>query len=164
MAPAPLAVALGRIAQAVSGALELKDVFTGVAEAAATVLPFDIMAVGRLEAMDTWTVYAISGNTEDLPRSLRTEDVSPAIRVAPGSVIRIDDAERELDPRHVLDRRARPRRKADPSPMPSASRCRAENRAAIKRASPRRSPATVRWPPRGMSLSRHSPTVASWLT
>jgi len=104
MAPDPLAVALGRIAQAVSGALELKDVFTGVAEAAATVLPFDIMAVGRLEATDTWTVYAISGNTEDLPRTLRTEDVSPAIRVAPGSVIRIDDAERELDPRHVLDR------------------------------------------------------------
>src|SRR5437762_14296228 len=83
MAPAPLAVALGRIAQAVSGALELKDVFTGVAEAAATVLPFDIMAVGRLEALDTWTVYAIFGHTEDLPRTLRTEDVSPAIRVAP---------------------------------------------------------------------------------
>src|SRR5437867_1225135 len=104
MAPDPLAVALGRIARAVSGALELKDVFTGVAEAAATVLPFDIMAVGRLEAADTWTVYAISGNTEELPRTLRTEDVSPAIRVVPGSVIRIEDAERELDPRHALDR------------------------------------------------------------
>ena len=44
MSPDPLAVALGRIARAVSGALELKDVFTGVAEAAATVLPFDIIA------------------------------------------------------------------------------------------------------------------------
>ena len=104
MAPDPLAVALGRIARAVSGALELKDVFTGVAEAAATVLPFDIMAVGRLEAADTWTVYAISGNTEELPRTLRTEDVSPAIRVVPGSVVRIDDAERELDPLYALDR------------------------------------------------------------
>src|SRR6266571_4894817 len=83
MAPDPLAVALGRIARAVSGALELKDVFTGVAEAAATVLPFDIMAVGRLEATGVFAVYAISGNTQDLPRTLRAEDLSPAIRVAP---------------------------------------------------------------------------------
>ena len=57
-----------------------------------------------LEAADTWTVYAISGNTEELPRTLRTEDVSPAIRVVPGSVVRIDDAERELDPLYALDR------------------------------------------------------------
>jgi transcriptional regulator with GAF, ATPase, and Fis domain len=104
MASDPLAAALGRVAQAVSGALELKDVFKGVAEAAATVLPFDIMAVGRLESSGGFTVYAISGDTQDLPRALRAEDISPTIRVAPGNVVRIDDAERELDPGYALDR------------------------------------------------------------
>src|SRR2546428_9012693 len=67
MAPAPLAVALGRIAQAVSGALELKDVFTGVAEAAATVLPFDIMAVGGPPAAGTRAGGATSRHTPGLP-------------------------------------------------------------------------------------------------
>src|SRR5438093_10584146 len=104
MAPEPLAAALARIAQAVSGTLDLRQVFAGVADAASAVLPFDIMAVGRLETPDVFTVYAIAGNTEDLPRSFRTEDQSPAIRVQPGSVIRIQDIGHELDPRYAFDR------------------------------------------------------------
>ena len=43
-----LATALGRIARAVSESLELKDVFARVAQAAATILPFDTMAVFRV--------------------------------------------------------------------------------------------------------------------
>jgi transcriptional regulator with GAF, ATPase, and Fis domain len=104
MAPDPLAAALGRIAQAVSGALELKDVFTGVAEAAATVLPFDIMAVSRNETPDECRVYAIFGNTQDVPGALRTEDFSPVLRVVPGSVVRIGDADLELDQKYAFDR------------------------------------------------------------
>src|SRR2546425_7609727 len=86
MAPEPLAAALARIAQAVSSTLDLREVFAGVADAAAAILPFDIMAVGRLETPDVFTVYAIAGNTEDLPRSFPTEDQSPAIRVPPRRV------------------------------------------------------------------------------
>src|SRR5207249_720476 len=43
MRPDTLATALGRMARAVSETLELKEVFARVAEAAATVLPFDTM-------------------------------------------------------------------------------------------------------------------------
>jgi transcriptional regulator with GAF, ATPase, and Fis domain len=100
----PLASALGRIAQAVSGTLELRDVFAGVADAASTVLPFDIMAVGSLEAPDVFTVYAIAGNTQDVPLTFRAEDQSPAIRVQPGILVRIEDTGRELDPRYAFDR------------------------------------------------------------
>src|SRR3989442_1060676 len=104
MVPDPLAAALAGIAQAVSGALELRDVFAGVADAAAAVLPFDIMAVGRVESPDTFTVYAIVGNTEDVQRTFRAEDQSPAIRVKPGSIIRIEDIGRDLDPHYAFDR------------------------------------------------------------
>src|SRR2546425_9741992 len=52
-APDPQVAALSRIARAVSETLELKDVFARVAEAAATVLPFDTMGVTRLETPDT---------------------------------------------------------------------------------------------------------------
>jgi len=104
MAPEPLAAALARIAQAVSGALELRDVFANVADAAATVLPFDIMAVGRLEEPDEFTVYAIAGNTQDVPRSFRHADQSPAVRVKPGTVTRIEDLQRDLDTAYAFDR------------------------------------------------------------
>ena len=104
MAPELLAAALARISQAISGTLELREVFAGVAEASATVLPFDIMAVGRVESPDVFTVYAIAGNTEDVQRTFRAEDQSPAIRVKPGSVIRIEDIGRDLDPHYAFDR------------------------------------------------------------
>ena len=104
MAPEALAAALARISQAISGTLELRDVFTAVADAAASVLPFEIMAVGRVESPDTFTVYAITGNTEDVQRTFRTEDQSPGIRVQTGVIVRIEDAGRDLDPGYAFDR------------------------------------------------------------
>src|SRR2546425_2356380 len=109
MAPEPLAAALARIAQAVAGTLDLRQVFAGVADAASAVLPFDIMAVGRLETPDVFTVYAIAGDTEDLPASFRVEDQSPAVRVRPGNVIRIQNIGQELDARYAFDRMLRER-------------------------------------------------------
>jgi len=99
-----LAVALGRIARAVSETLEPKEVFARVAEAAATVLPFDTMAVGRLDTPDRWTLYAVVGDVPDLSRTFQADDFSPALRVRPGSIVRIEDAARELDPSFPMDR------------------------------------------------------------
>src|SRR5262245_38884762 len=103
MAREPLPAALARIVRAVSGSLELKDIFADVAEAAATILPFDVMAVGRVTGPDTFVVHAIAGNLVDLPRDFRIEDQSPAIRVRPGVVVRFEDMDRELDPRYAFD-------------------------------------------------------------
>jgi transcriptional regulator with GAF, ATPase, and Fis domain len=104
MAPDPLAVALGRIAQAVSGTLDLQKVFAEVAEAAATVLPFDVTAVASLHGPDELTVFAIAGNDREVPRGFRTDELSPAVRVGPGGVVRIEDAERQLDRNYTYDR------------------------------------------------------------
>jgi transcriptional regulator with GAF, ATPase, and Fis domain len=101
---APLAVALAHITQVISTTLELKAVLTDVADAAATVLPFDVMTVSVVTAPDEFSVYAIVGDTADLQRTCRVEDQSPAIRVRAGEVVRIEDAERQLDPGYRLDR------------------------------------------------------------
>jgi transcriptional regulator with GAF, ATPase, and Fis domain len=109
MAPDPLAAALGRIAQAISGTLELREVFSGVAEAAVSVLPFDVMAVGRLTGKDAFTIHAIAGSSQDAARTFRVDDQSPGVRVTPGVVVRVEDTERELDPRYAFDRMLRER-------------------------------------------------------
>src|SRR5262245_20293647 len=101
---APLAAALARIARAISTTLELRAVFADVAEAAATVVPFDVMTMGVVTAPDEFTVYAIAGETPDLQHSYRTEDQSPAIRVRAGEVVRVEDTERQLDPSYSFDR------------------------------------------------------------
>src|SRR2546426_3975815 len=97
MAPEPLAAALARIAQAVAGTLDLRQVFAGVADAASAVLPFDIMAVGRLETPDVFTVYAIAGDTEDPPASFRVAGQSPALPGRPGDVPRLQNNGQEPD-------------------------------------------------------------------
>ncbi|HEY3571197.1 MAG TPA: hypothetical protein VGP73_24945 [Thermoanaerobaculia bacterium] len=48
----PLVAALRHIARFVSSTLELREVFTRVAEAAATVLPLDFMGVVRVKGPD----------------------------------------------------------------------------------------------------------------
>jgi two-component system NtrC family response regulator len=100
----PLVAALGRMAEVVSETLERKVVFARVAEAAASVLPFDLMTVGRPEAADTWTAYAVAGNFQDEPVSVSLTDFSPAIRPRAGSVLRIEDAATEMDPGFAVDR------------------------------------------------------------
>jgi transcriptional regulator with GAF, ATPase, and Fis domain len=102
----PLAAALSRIARVVSETLELKDVFARVAEAAATVLPFETMGVSRLETPDTMRLYAVAGNlkAKDPSRVVRLEDFSPRLRLQPENIGRIDDATRTLDPDFPVDR------------------------------------------------------------
>jgi transcriptional regulator with GAF, ATPase, and Fis domain len=103
--PDPQVAALSRIARAVGETLELKDVFARVAEAAATVLPFDTMGVTRLESPDTVRRYAVAGSfvPEDLSRALTLDDFSPAIRPQIGGAWLIDDATQELDASFPVD-------------------------------------------------------------
>src|SRR5467141_1147737 len=93
-----------RTAQAVSGTLDFQKVFAEVAEAAATVLPFDVTVVGSFQGPDVLAVFAIAGNVRDLPRAFKTEELSPVVRVMPGGVVRIEDSERELDRQYAYDR------------------------------------------------------------
>ncbi|HEV8703039.1 MAG TPA: sigma 54-interacting transcriptional regulator [Candidatus Polarisedimenticolia bacterium] len=104
--PGPLAGALSRIARIVSETLELKEVFERVAEAAATVLPFDNMGVSRLETPETMRLYAKAGtmNHEGHAPVVRLQDFSPLMRSGPGSAGRIDDAALLLDPTFPMDR------------------------------------------------------------
>jgi len=100
-----LAAALGRIARTVSETLELKEVFARVAEAAATVLPFDKMVVFRVEGPDTFALYSFAGIIPDERRTIRLEDFSPAIRPLTRGASRIDDVTDVLDPSFFVDRR-----------------------------------------------------------
>src|SRR5437773_6346036 len=101
----PLVVALGRIARAVSGTLELKEVFARVAEAAATVVPFDTMVVFRVEGPDAFALYSFAGIIPDAPHTIRLADFSPAIRPLTRAASRIDDVAEVLDPSFFADRR-----------------------------------------------------------
>ncbi|HKV09192.1 MAG TPA: sigma-54-dependent Fis family transcriptional regulator [Thermoanaerobaculia bacterium] len=99
--------ALSRIARVVSGTLELREVFSRVAEIAATVLPFDFMAVMRVQSADALELYSLSGGVKDPPYTIRPEDFSPALRPLPDRVKRIDDFTESLDPDFPIDRKMR---------------------------------------------------------
>jgi transcriptional regulator with GAF, ATPase, and Fis domain len=103
----PLPSALSRIARIVSETLELKDVFAQVAEAAAEVLPFEIMGVCRLEAPNLLRSYAVAGTTveTDPEAVIRLEDFSPQFRPCPGATQRIDDAHATLNPEFRMDQK-----------------------------------------------------------
>src|SRR6266704_64560 len=105
MEPDPQLAALSRIARAVAETLEPKEVFARVAEAAATLLPFDTMGVTRLETADTVRRYAVAGSfvPENIARVLPLADFSPSIRPQLGGAGRIDDATRALDPAFPVD-------------------------------------------------------------
>src|SRR5436309_8289488 len=107
MRPDTLATALGRMARAVSETRELKEVFARVAEAAATVLPFDTMVVFRVEGpdADTFALYSFAGMIADEHRTIRFEDFSPAIRPLSSGPRRIDDMADVLDPSFFVDER-----------------------------------------------------------
>ncbi len=103
--PDPLVDALRRIVRVVSGTLELREVFTRVAEAAATVLPFDRMGVVRVKEQGTLELYSITGTEMDPPQTIRLEDFSPATRPFLDKTKRIDDVLRMLDLTFAMDRR-----------------------------------------------------------
>src|SRR5262249_16423698 len=101
----PLVAALRHIARFVSSTLELREVFTRVAEATATVMPLEFMGVVRVKGPDTLELYSLSGGLPDSPVTLRLEDFSPAIRPLADRVQRLDDLVEQLDPSFAVDRK-----------------------------------------------------------
>jgi transcriptional regulator with GAF, ATPase, and Fis domain len=113
-----LASVLSAIARMVGESLELKDVFSRVAEAARQVLPFDGMGVSVADDPDEWledtdpekitfSAYAAVGEAtpEELGR-YRRSDISPGLRLRQaGEVSRHADVTSVLDPSFLLDRR-----------------------------------------------------------
>ncbi len=109
-APAPVAdalvAALGKMARAVSESLELRDVFARVAEAAATLIPFDGMAVIRVERPGVMELHSLAPYEPPSrpPKTIRLEDFSPAIRPLATGALRLDDVVPLLDPAFAVDR------------------------------------------------------------
>ncbi len=102
-----LVVALGKMARAVSETLELRDVFARVAEAAATLLPFEGMAVMRVTRPGTMELYSLALYNKavpDPPKTIRLEDFSPRIRPLTSGAMRIEDLPSLLDPSFPVDR------------------------------------------------------------
>jgi transcriptional regulator with GAF, ATPase, and Fis domain len=100
----PVVSALSRIARVVATTLELREVFARVAEAAATVLPFDVIIVERLEGPDTLKLYSFAGGSSQGPDTARLADFSPALRPPSRCAQRIDDLAQVLDPSFPADR------------------------------------------------------------
>src|SRR5258708_37054657 len=100
----PVVSVLSRIARVVATTLELKEVFARVAEAAATVLPFDVIIVERLDGADTLELYSFAGGTPEGPNTARLADFSPALRPPNRCAQRIDDLAQVLDPSFPADR------------------------------------------------------------
>lgn len=112
-----LATVLSAIARTVAESLELKDVFSRVAERAREVLPFDAMGVNVAEDSDApfhnlekvkFSAYAAVSERgpRETPSSYMRSDVSPALRLTEvGKVFRHADVLTELDPAYLLDRK-----------------------------------------------------------
>ncbi|HKC23651.1 MAG TPA: sigma 54-interacting transcriptional regulator, partial [Thermoanaerobaculia bacterium] len=110
MATPGLAAALRRIARAVSGTLELGEVFAEVAQATSEVLPFEWMGVAKAEGADGQTLSfrsysAVTGEQTDAVAAMRLADFSPGFRPSQRGVTRFDDVTRVLDPNFALDRK-----------------------------------------------------------
>jgi len=103
----PVVSVLSRIARVVATTLELKEVFARVAEAAAAVLPFDVIIVERLEGPDTLKLYSFAGGALQGPDTARLADFSPALRPPSRCAQRIDDLDQVLDPAFPADRAVR---------------------------------------------------------
>jgi transcriptional regulator with GAF, ATPase, and Fis domain len=104
MPPETLASALGAMARAVAESLDLKEVFSRVADATRSVLPFDGMVVVRVED-DTLSVHSFVGEAEAPPQSMRREDFSPRLWDEVVRDCRIDDLADLLDPAFAIDRK-----------------------------------------------------------
>jgi transcriptional regulator with GAF, ATPase, and Fis domain len=107
VSPDQLPSVLGRIAHAVASSLQLGEVFARVAEAAAEVLPFDVLIVLRAEADDSFSVHSLVGEVKQPPAVTRLSEASPAVREVLISGGRIDDLARLLDLNCALDQRIR---------------------------------------------------------
>ena len=115
-----LAPALSAIARTVAGSMDLKGVFSRVAEATRLALPFDTMGVNVTDNPDlpadaipedeSFSVYSIvgQGGIEELGLPYRRSDVSPELRLPEvGVVRRYSDITTRFDLSYALDRRVR---------------------------------------------------------
>jgi two-component system NtrC family response regulator len=95
------------MARAVAETLELRDVFARVADAAATLLPFEGMAVMRVARPGSMELYSLAPNkaVPEPPRTILLEDFSPRIRPVTSGAMRIDDIRPLLDLSFPVDRR-----------------------------------------------------------
>ena len=111
-----LGLALSAIARTVAESLELKDVFSRVADAARHVLPFEVMGVSVVHDPEvpwedlegvTFSAFAVAGEPRaDEIGMYRRSDVSPGLRLnETGRVFRHSDVRTMLDPSYLLDSR-----------------------------------------------------------
>jgi transcriptional regulator with GAF, ATPase, and Fis domain len=106
--PAGVGAARSAIARSLASTLQLGDVFSTVAAAARSLLPFDRMAISLVEGDGTVRVFLAAGEGADgFSETVRSRD-QYSDRLWPargGSAVRIRDAPRELDPAFEVDRR-----------------------------------------------------------
>jgi transcriptional regulator with GAF, ATPase, and Fis domain len=106
-----LQTALSAVARAIADSLELKDVWSRVADACGTVVPFDGMGVSRFEPGPRVRTYLAAGDTGQFAlqeRVFARTDFSPRLwpveAAWPRHGLIVDDASRELDEAFAVDR------------------------------------------------------------
>jgi transcriptional regulator with GAF, ATPase, and Fis domain len=111
-----LVIALSAIARTAAESLDLKEVFSRVAEAAGQVLPFEVMGVSVADNLEipfedlenvTFSAFAVAGDASiEEVGQYRRSDVSPGLRLHDaGKVFRHADVTAILDTSFALDRR-----------------------------------------------------------
>ncbi len=104
-----MARALSEIAGAVASALELREVFSRVAEATRRVLDFGAIGVTRIGADGSIVLHAVAGadRGEESGTPIQRDEISRVLwpeDFGPGGAVRIADAPLELDLTFPLDR------------------------------------------------------------
>jgi transcriptional regulator with GAF, ATPase, and Fis domain len=107
MESAGIIEALRRIAQTLSGSLELDLVFDRVAEVARSVIPCDDVLIIRLRGDGTVQVHAYLSRCERVLYAGSLTDCSPSLRRALGGILKSDAAMDMLNPDYGADRWAR---------------------------------------------------------
>jgi transcriptional regulator with GAF, ATPase, and Fis domain len=99
---------LSTIAHAIAASLELKEVFSRVAEACQLLVPFDGVGLSLLEPGGRVRVHAVFGDPSTMEREnleVARADYSPRLWPdAPRFLVLVQDAPRELDPAFFMDR------------------------------------------------------------
>jgi two-component system response regulator AtoC len=103
----PLEAALVDVARAIADSLEVREVWGRIADACRTVVPFDVMSVSRFEREDRIRVYVTAGDPAATlleERVYTRADFSPRLHPEDFRPLVVEDVQRELDGRYLLDR------------------------------------------------------------